>query len=89
MKVDVGLRIIVMNNIPYPPSFRRTATSTILPVIGTSTWALSSQSCRPYNGIFTMNSIIHASQIIILNQESFIGFAQYCSTSRLRIPVIF
>lgn len=39
--------------IPYPPSFSRTAASTIDPAIGASTWAFGSQRWTPYSGIFT------------------------------------
>lgn len=33
-----------------------------------------------------MNAIMHGSQSNIFDQESFIGFAQYYSISRLRVP---
>lgn len=56
--------------------------------MGASTWALGNQRCRPYSGIFSINVIIHGSQISILDQELFIGFAQYCS-SKLRVLIIF
>lgn len=36
-----------------------------------------------------MNAIMHASQISIFDQESFMGFAQCCNTSMLRVPVTF
>jgi hypothetical protein len=48
--------------IPYPHSFNRIAASTMEPVIGASTWALGSHRCNPYNGILTINAIMHASQ---------------------------
>lgn len=88
MKVVIGSSIIVMRNIPYPLSFSRTAASTMDPAMGASTWALGNQRCRPYSGIFSINVIIHGSQISILDQELFIGFAQYCS-SKLRVLIIF
>lgn len=66
-----------------------TAASTMDPAIGASTWALGSHRCRPYNGIFTMNAIIHANHISVLVQELAMGLAQYCSSIRLRVPIIF
>ena len=38
----VGLRMLVIRIIPYPPSFSRIAARTIDPAIGASTWALGS-----------------------------------------------
>lgn len=43
IRLVVGFNIRVIRNIPYPPSFSRTAASTIEPAIGASTWALGSQ----------------------------------------------
>lgn len=40
MELSIGFRIKVIRSIPYPPSFSRTAASTIDPAIGASTWAL-------------------------------------------------
>lgn len=37
MKFMVGLSIIVIRNIPYPPSFNKIAARTIEPAIGAST----------------------------------------------------
>lgn len=54
----VGLRIGVIRIMPYPPSFKRMAASTIDPAIGASTWALGNHRCRPYRGIFTMKAIM-------------------------------
>lgn len=42
IKLMVGLSIIVMRSIPYPPSFNRIAARTIDPAIGASTWAFGS-----------------------------------------------
>lgn len=42
MKLTVGLRIIVMRIIPYPPNFNRIAARTIEPAMGASTWAFGS-----------------------------------------------
>lgn len=64
-----GLSIVVIRIIPYPPSFRSTAASTMDPAIGASTCALGSHRCKPYSGIFTMNAIIHASHMKMLDQE--------------------
>lgn len=58
--VVIGLNIMVIRNIPYPPSFNRMAASTIDPAIGASTWALGNHKWRPYRGIFTMNAVIYA-----------------------------
>lgn len=45
---------------PYPPSFRSRAASSMDPAIGASTWALGSHRCRPYRGAFTMNAVRRA-----------------------------
>lgn len=42
-----------MRIIPYPPSFSKTAASTMEPATGASTCALGSHKCAPYSGIFT------------------------------------
>ena len=42
---------------PYPPSLRSRAASSMEPAIGASTWALGSQRCMPYSGAFTMNAV--------------------------------
>lgn len=42
MSVFVVGRICIIRMMPYPPSFRRMAASTIEPAIGASTWALGS-----------------------------------------------
>lgn len=89
MNVVTGSSITVMRNMPYPPSLSSMAASTMEPAIGASTWAFGSQRCRPYRGIFTINAIMHANQISMFDQESFIGFAQYCNISMLRVLLCF
>jgi hypothetical protein len=64
-------RRMVTRIIPYPSSFSRTATSTIEPVTGASTWALGSHRCNSYNGILTINAIIHASQSRSFDHDRF------------------
>jgi len=61
MKLVDGFNIIVIRNMPYPPSFSKMAASTIEPAIGASTWALGSHRWRPYRGIFTINASMYAS----------------------------
>lgn len=77
MKSTVGLSIIVMRNIPYPPSFSKMAARTIEPAIGASTWAFGSHKWRPYRGIFTMNASINASHKRELPQIWVNGSARY------------
>lgn len=45
---------------PYPPSFKSRAASSMDPAIGASTWALGSHRCRPYRGALTMKAINNA-----------------------------
>lgn len=45
---------------PYPPSLRSSAASSMDPAIGASTWALGSHRWRPYRGAFTMNAASRA-----------------------------
>jgi hypothetical protein len=66
-----GDRRMVTRIITYPPSFSRTAASTMEPAIGASTWALGSHRCSPYNGILTINAIIHASQSRSFDHDRF------------------
>lgn len=47
ISVFVVGRICIIRMMPYPPSFRRMAASTIEPAIGASTWALGSQRWSP------------------------------------------
>lgn len=84
-----GLSSVVMRIIPYPPSFRSTAARTIDPAIGASTCALGSQRCRPYSGIFTMNAVMHASHMKVLDQVVDIGSFQYCMIRKFRDPEVF
>lgn len=73
---------------PYPPSFNRTAARTMEPAMGASTWALGSQRCKPYRGIFTKNAIIQASHKRELDQESVRGRAKIWITRKLRVPEV-
>ena len=57
-----GFRSVETRIMPYPPSLSKIAARTIEPAMGASTWALGSQRCRPYSGIFTIKAIIHANQ---------------------------
>lgn len=59
------------------------------PAIGASTWALGSQRCRPYRGIFTIKAIMHANHRSALDQESIRGWFQYCIIKKFREPVVF
>ena len=45
---------------PYPPSLRSRAASSMDPAIGASTWALGSQRWRPYRGAFTIKAVSRA-----------------------------
>jgi hypothetical protein len=67
----MGDKRMVIRIIPYPPSFRRTAAGTMGPAIGASAWALGSHRCSPYNGILTINAIIHASQSRSFDHDRF------------------
>lgn len=64
-----GFKNTVTRSMPYPPSFSKIAARTIEPAMGASTWALGSQRWRPYNGIFTINAIIHANHMKTFDQE--------------------
>jgi hypothetical protein len=64
-------RRMVICTLPYPPSFSRMAARTMELAIGASTWALGNHRCNPYNGILTINSIIHASQSRSFDQDRF------------------
>lgn len=50
--IDVTTRIR-----PYPPSLSRMPARIIDPATGASTWALGSQRCVEYKGIFTKNAM--------------------------------
>jgi hypothetical protein len=67
----MGDRRMVIRIMPYPPSFSRTAASTMEPAMGASTWALGSHRCRPYNGILTINAIMHANHSRSLDHDRF------------------
>jgi hypothetical protein len=67
----MGDRRMVTCIILYLPSFSRIAASTMEPAIGASTWALGSHRCNPYNGILTINAIMHASQSRSFDQDRF------------------
>lgn len=43
---------------PNVPSFRRIPARAIDPIRGASTWALGSQTCKGYVGVFTSKAII-------------------------------
>lgn len=83
-----GFKIRVSRIMPYPPSFSRTAARTMEPAMGASTWALGSQRCRPYKGIFTKNAIIQASHKRELDQESVSGVVRIWITRKFRVPVV-
>ena len=50
---------------PYPPSFSKTAASTIDPATGASTCAFGSHICSENKGSFTKKAIISIIQIIV------------------------
>jgi hypothetical protein len=64
-------RRMVTRIMTYPPSLNRMDARTMEPVIGASTWALGSHRCSPYNGILTINAIIHASHSRSFDQDRF------------------
>lgn len=47
ISLERGSSTTMRRIIPYPPSFSRTAASTIDPATGASTWAFGSQRCIP------------------------------------------
>jgi hypothetical protein len=67
----MGDRRMVTHIIPYPPSFSRIAASTMEPAISASTWALGSHRYSQYNGILTINVIMHASQSRSFDHDRF------------------
>jgi hypothetical protein len=67
----MGDKRMVIRIMPYPPSFSRIAARTMEQTIGASTWALGNHRCSPYNGILTINAIIHASQSRSFDQDRF------------------
>lgn len=56
----MGVMSMVSRMMPYPPSFRRSAASSMDPAMGASTWALGSHRWSPYKGAFTMNAVSRA-----------------------------
>ncbi len=75
-----------MRIIPYPPSFSKIAARTMDPAIGASTWALGSHRWKPYNGILTMNAIIHASHRILFDHRKGKLEVWYIDTIKFRDP---
>lgn len=57
--------------------------------MGASTCALGSHRWSPYNGIFTMNAIIHASHKRVLDQEFGMGWDQSWSIKKFNVPMLF
>lgn len=53
-----NIRIICIS--PYPPSLRRMPARIMEPATGASTWALGSQRCIVYIGIFTRKAQMQA-----------------------------
>lgn len=76
-----------MRIIPYPPSFSRTAASTIDPATGASTCAFGSHRWTPYNGILTKNAIRQPAHQIMCPQESSCRGCEYCNASIDSVPV--
>lgn len=73
--------------IPYPPSLRRRAASSMEPAIGASTWAFGSQRCMPYSGAFTMNAVSRARPVRRSVQEVVsVGWTSL-SIVRFRVPI--
>ena len=72
---------------PYPPSFKSRAASSMDPAIGASTWALGSHKCRPYRGAFTMNAVRRASPDRRPVQELVSAGGTSFSIVRCKVPV--
>lgn len=69
-----GVNITIIRIMPYPPSFSKTAASTIEPAMGASTWAFGSHKCTPYSGIFTRKARMQpAHQILFPHVAVFTG----------------
>lgn len=68
----VGFTRRVIRIMPYPPSFRSRAASSMDPAMGASTWALGSHRCRPYRGALTMKAVSRARLDIRPVQEAVI-----------------
>ena len=72
---------------PYPPSLRSRAASSMDPAIGASTWAFGSHRWSPYRGAFTMNAISRARPDNMSVQELVsVGWVSF-SIVRCRVPV--
>lgn len=82
----IGWSRVEMRIMPYPPSFSRMAAKTIDPAIGASTWALGSHRWKPYNGIFTINAIMHASHKMLLDQVKGKLDGWYVETIKFKDP---
>ena len=67
--LERGSRITIIRIMPYPPSFRRIAASTMDPATGASTWAFGNQRWTPYSGIFTRKAIRQPAHQILSPQE--------------------
>lgn len=67
--LERGSRMTIIRIMPYPPSLRRMAASTMDPATGASTWAFGSQRWTPYRGIFTRNAIRHPAHQTLSLQE--------------------
>lgn len=66
--LDEEYRFSIIRMVPYPPSFKRMAASTMDPAIGASTWALGSQRCIVNMGSLTKNPLIRNSRNRLLNE---------------------
>lgn len=80
---------MVIRMIPYPPSFRSRAASSMDPAIGASTWAFGSHRCSPYRGAFTIKAssraVLHTRPV----QEVFIVGCDSLSIGRYSVPIWF
>lgn len=75
--------------IPYPPSFRSKAASSIEPAIGASTWALGSHKWRPYRGAFTMKASRRVELATRPVQEDVIVGCDSLSIGKNSVPIWF
>lgn len=75
--------------IPYPPNLRRMAAKIMDPAIGASTWAFGSHKWTPYSGILIRNAIMHASHMILFDQELGIGVVVSDKIMKFREPIEF
>lgn len=72
---------------PYPPSFRSRAASSMDPAIGASTWALGSHRWSPYRGALTMKARSRARLAARPDQELFIVGWESFSIGKYRVPI--